>query len=450
MAHPCLKKLKNAQMPCCKTIQGIVAIINIQPILVFLLCLTGLVLPFSIAASNILFAILLLITILSGGWWQGAKAAFFAWPWFFYFFAAYFALMLLGLLWSYDVAWGIRIIPQYWGWLLLPMLVHVFRFDLSRMYFMLALSTGLFLQLLACVAQSWGVSLPVGNGSMATDPAGFIGHIGFGLVYGIWAAWLIHWAHLHTGERGWRWMAYSVSAISFVMIFIVQGRSGYIEATCLLLFIVWQLYLRQLGWRILLYLLPMFALIGVLLSQGNAVSRVNFTIHSLKAFQQGDFSAAEERVSLMYAAASIWFDHPFLGAGTGSFPVLADALQAEYPELGLHYSATEEGVAAHPSSAHNFYLMVLLRWGPLGLFALLGIFYAWYSRGVKSDWRYQHASMLSLSAIGIAVHAMTSLPFEEYYSAIFGVLWCSIGLAGSMACIDTEKNSRWLRNGTTS
>jgi len=405
-----------------------------QSVLGRLLCLVGLVLPFSIAASNILFGILLLLAVFSGVWWQGAKSAFVAWPLFFYAWAAYFSLMLLGLVWSEDLAWGLRIIPQYWGWLLLPMLVYVLRDGLWRRRFMYALSLGLFLQLLASVAQSWGVVLPVANGSMATDPAGFIGHIGFGLIYGIWAAWLIHWAYLHTGERMWQWLAYSVSAMSFIMIFIVQGRSGYIEATCLLLFIVWRLYLRQLGWRLVLYLIPVFVLMGFLLSQGNALSRVNFTINSIKAFEQGNFAAAEERVSLMYAGVMVWWQHPFFGAGTGSFPVLAAKLQADHPELGLHYSET---VGAKPSSPHNFYIMMLVRWGVPGLLVLFIILYSWYKRGVTSNWQYPHASMLSLSAIGIAVHAMTSLPFEEYYSTIFGVLWCSAGLAGSIQHADS-------------
>jgi hypothetical protein len=342
--------------------------------------------------------------------------------------------MLLGLLWSHDVAWGLQIIPQYWGWLLLPVFVCVLRVPLWHNRFMLALSFALFAQLLACIAQSWGMKLPVGNGSMAADPAGFIGHIGFGLVYGIWAAWLIHWAHLYQGKYQWRWLARCVAMLAFIMIFIVQGRSGYIEATCLLIFIIWNLYLRRLGWRrmVLYLLLPALATIAVLLSQ-HATSRLNFTINSIEAFQRGDFASAEERVSLMYAGAAVWWSHPWFGSGTGSFPVLAVKLQDEHPELGLHYSRVQESKAGTKiSSTHNFYLMMLARWGPLGLLILLGIFYTWYHKGMQADWQHHHASMLALSALGIAIHAMTSLPFEEYYSTIFGVLWCATGLAGTM------------------
>lgn len=390
------------------------------------LCLTALLLPFSIAASNVLFALLLLLTLLSGMWWQGAKAAYQAWPIFFHFWAAYVLLMLLGLLWSLDVDWGLKILPQYWGWFLLPVFVFALKEKLWRNRFMLALSAGLFFQLLACIAQSWGIELPVGNGSHKFDPAGFIGHIGFGLLYGIWAAWLIHWGYVQTGERRWSWFAWGCAFASTWMIFIVQGRSGYIEAACLLLFIFWRLFLQQQGWRLLLWLLPFALLAALFLSQGGASARMLSTWHSLNAYQQGNFAAAEERVSLMYAGFHSWINHPFFGGGTGSFPVLAERLQQQQPELGLHYSWNMEA----PSSPHNFYLMVLARWGPLGLLVLLGIFYSWYKKGWNANWKHSSGSMLTLSAIGISVHAMTSLPFEEYYSSIYGMAWCAAGLAG--------------------
>ncbi len=390
------------------------------------LCLTMLVLPFSIAASNVLFGLLIVVGLFSGVWWQGAKAAWRQWPVFFYGWAAYFSLMLAGLGWSQDVNWGLHILPQYWAWLLLPVLVALLQDAIWRRRWLFCLSLGLFLQLLVCIAQSWGVKLPVGNGSSAGDPAGFIGHIGFGLIYGIWAAWLMHFAHVDQGKRVWRWLARSAAVASLVMIFIVQGRSGYVVALCLLGFIAWQLYLRQLGWKLLWWALPVVLLAVTVFSMGGAADRLQLTLNSLRAFEHMDFSAAEERVSLMYAGIQTWLEHPLLGAGTGSYPVTAMALQQAHPELGLHYAAP--GVA--PSSPHNFYIMMLARWGVPGLMVLLFLFYQWWSLGMRQSWNKTHGSMLALSAVAVSVHAMTALPFEEYYSSVFSVLWISAGLAG--------------------
>jgi len=394
------------------------------------LCLSALVLPFSIAAANTLFGLLLACSLLTGLWWQGAKSAYQAWPLFFHIWAGYFALMLLGMLWTPDVAWGWRIFPQYWAWLLLPVFVCLLQDQIWRNRFLIALSLGLFLQLLACVAQAFGAPLPVGNGSMAADPAGFIGHIGFGLIYGIWATWLIHWAHIHRHQHRWAWGARAVAGLSLLMVFVVQGRSGYIEALVLLMFVVWQVYLRRFGWRPLLWLLPALFVLLLAFSQSDGGKRMVKTVDSIRAMEQMDFSQAEERVSLMYAGVMTWWQHPWLGAGTGGYPVMAHRLQQEHPELGLHY--TEAVGNPPPSSPHNFYIMMLARWGPVGLLLLLSMYVVWFRKGLMADWNHSSASMLSLSAIGIAAHAMTSLPFEEYYSTVFGMLWCSAGLAGVM------------------
>ncbi len=401
---------------------------NAGALLPLVLCLAMLTLPFSIAASNVLLGSLLALGLLTGLWWQGARAAYRAWPVFFHCWAGYFTLMLLGLLWSRDVHWGLRIFPQYWSWLLLPVLVMLLQDRVWRWRWIFCLSLALFLQLLACVAQSWGVALPVGNGSSARDPAGFIGHIGFGLVYGIWACWLMHFAHVYQGARHWRWLARGVALLAIIMVFMVQGRSGYLVVLVLLSFLTWRLYLRTLGWRLLWWALPVLLLGAWVFSQGEAAERLRFTMHSLISAGQGDFAHSEERVSLMYAGLRVWLEHPWLGGGTGSFPVLAGELQQAYPELGLHYS--ESGML--PSSPHNFYLMALVRWGPLGLLVVLCLFYQWWSMGMRQSWRYTHGSMLALSAVGVATHAMTSLPFEEYYSSVFSVLWVSGGLAGVM------------------
>ena len=148
--------------------------------------------PFSVAVTNLALGVALAIGVLSGQWWQGALFFWRDYKLLMSIFALYFFLMIIGLMWSQDVAWGIHVLGRQWFWLLIPVVIAVLSDDQWRLRFLVALSVGLTLHLLFCVMQMFGVVEVTTGGSAADDATGHIGHIGFGVVYGIWGAWLLH------------------------------------------------------------------------------------------------------------------------------------------------------------------------------------------------------------------------------------------------------------------
>jgi O-antigen ligase len=393
-----------------------------EAFLPYLLCTTAFILPFSIAASNVLLGLSLVAAIITGCWWRGAKSVFHRAKAFSVVLLAYFALMLIGLLWSPDVARGAVIISKQWSWLLLPLLIITLDDRVWRDRFLLFLSIGLGLHLILCITQAFGVPLPIQApaGSSIDDPTGLIGRIGFGLLYGMWGAWLIQWGWLR--RDNWRYLAWMTAGLAFIMIFMAQGRSGYLVAFAVLFLMGWKLWLNQLHWRRLLSAAAVMFVIVTVIALGPAKERLQWTADSINAVYHGDFQHAEARWSLWYAAWEGWQDNPILGVGTGGFPTTAQEIAASKPDL--YFGGPSP---AHP---HQMYLLDLVRWGPAGLLLLIMLLWQWFRLGIRTDWsRENYSSLIALSAVGIAVHGISAPSLEEYHSSVYATLLLATGLA---------------------
>jgi len=388
----------------------------------YLLCIAMIVIPFSIAAANILFACSLFVAFISGVWWHGtnilwqqAKPLTIAW-------LAYITLMLIGLIWSPDVQRGLVIISKQWSWFMIPIFIAICEEKIWQNRILFSISIGLLLHLLLCIAQSQGIPLPVTapGGSSMQDPAGLIGHISFGLIYGIWAAWLIHMGMLRSDNI--RYMLWALAAFAIMWVFIVQGRSGYLVVLTLGCIMAWKLWLQHMSSRLIFSAAVISMLAITTIAMGPAKDRIQSTVDSLNAFSQGDLQHAEARISLWYLAWESWKTRPLTGVGTGGFPSVSDTIAAQHPNLNL------EG-QTHIAVPHNIYLMELVRWGPLGLIVLLLFLRCWIRMGWKVDWQQPHHLLIALSGIALSVHGLSSQAIEEYHASMYTAIFLAIGLA---------------------
>ncbi|MDQ6953010.1 MAG: O-antigen ligase family protein [Mariprofundaceae bacterium] len=398
-----------------------------------LFCIALIVLPFSIAAGNALFGFSLLLGLISKHWWHGAIQLWQQARWLTIFFGAYMLLMLLGLLWSPDTQRGWVIISKQWSWLMVPLVIVICQDKPWLKRVLWSLSIGLGLHLILCVAQSQGIPLPVAapGGSSQADPAGLIGHISFGLLYGIWAAWLLHLGWLQKNK--WRYALWAVSLWAVVMVFIGQGRSGYLVILVLTMVMAWKLWLQHLSLRMILGAIVVMMVALVTIMMGPAKERIQWTVDSLKAFSHGDLQDAEARLSLWYVSWEAWKQSPILGIGTGGFPSVTKTIIAQHKNLNM------EGHDSF-SVPHNIYIMELTRWGPLGLIILLLWLGVWIRMGWKVDWEQPHQLLIALSGIGLATHGFTSQAVEEYHASMYAGIFLAIGLASlSSKAVSTAK-----------
>jgi len=404
---------------------------NLHTLTAYLLCTAMVLIPFSIAASNILFGVALVSGFISGCWirgasllWQHAKPLTIIWM-------IYIALMMIGLTWSPDIHRGLIILSKQWSWLIIPLFISICieKVWLNRM--LISISLGLVLHLILCVLQFIGMPLPVQapGGSSAQDPAGLIGHISFGLIYGIWAAWLLHVSMMKKGYT--RYTLWTLISFSTAWIFVVQGRSGYIVTIVIAAIMIWKLYLQHINSRLVIGIL-LFSMLGItLMTLETSNHRTQETLDSLHAFANGDLTHAEERISLWYVAWESWKTSPIIGVGTGGLANTSIDIIKQHPHLNLSRHLKV-------SMPHNIYLMELVRWGPTGLIVLLAFLYFWIKLGWNLNWQSPHLLLISLSGIALAVHGLTSQSIEEYHASVYTAVFLSIGLAALAAQKSTE------------
>ncbi|MDQ6986411.1 MAG: O-antigen ligase family protein [Mariprofundaceae bacterium] len=375
--------------------------------------------PFSVAATNVALGIAIAIGLLSGQLikggallWQKQRNLCLA-------LLAYLALVILGLIWSHDRTWGMHVISRQWYWLLIPLVAVALAKQQHRRIFLILLSIGLAAHLIFCLGQFLELIDFAKDGSSASDPTGHIGHIGFGFIYGCWAAWLLHWGYLQS--NGKRYGAWLLAVFAVLMVFMAEGRSGYIIAAFLPLIVIWKLLRIRTTLKILIAA-SVFSLLLATLIFGPGKERVQWTIKSMQSMQQGNFKHAEQRWSLWFTAIKVWESHPLAGVGTGGYPGAVAAVKASHPELFL-----ESITPAHP---HNMYLLALSRWGPLGVLLLLGLLILWTRTGWPLDWqRTDTASLIAMPALALAIHGLSAPSLEEHFPGIFAALLLGAGLA---------------------
>jgi len=387
-----------------------------------LLCLAALAFPFSVAACNIALGACLIAGLISGQYiaglrrvWQQHRTLSIAW-------LAYLALLPIGLLWSLDVERGIQIIGRQWFWLAIPLVVEMLRHKAQRETFVWVLCIGLGLNLLFCLAQFLGfVTFIEKSGSSVNNPTGYIGHTSFGLVYGIWAAFLLHWSTL---LEGWRcWVTRLLAVWSAGAIFLASGRGGYLVVAVLLLVMLWRLINAQLWLKLAVSSLAVI-LMFVALSFGPGKERMLESWQSIQGMEQGNFQNKEARWSLWYAAIEAWRQHKPLGVGTGGYHVAAVTIKQQHSEL---FYGGESSEPAHP---HNMLFQSLARWGPPGVLLFTALMVVWIREGWRNNWHTEAAScLIALTGIALFVQGLTQPSFEEHFPGLLTALLLGTGLA---------------------
>jgi len=281
------------------------------------------------------------------------------------------------------------------------------------------LSIGLAAHLIFCLGQFLELIDFAKDGSSASDPTGHIGHIGFGFVYGCWAAWLLHWGYLQSAGK--RYGAWLLAVFAILMVFLAEGRSGYIIAVALPLFVIWKLLRIRTALKILIAA-SVFSLLLTALILGPGKERIQWTIQSMQNMQQGNFQHAEQRWSLWFTAIKVWESHPLTGVGTGGYPGAVAAVKTSHPELFL--------TSITPAHPHNMYLLALSRWGPIGVLLLLALFITWVRSARSLNWRHTDtASLIVLPALALTIHGLSAPSLEEHFPGILAALLLGTGLA---------------------
>jgi len=400
-----------------------------ESVALVLLCLAMICFPFSVAATNILLGLLLATGLLSGLWWRGVRQLWFDCRLFFVVLMLYLALVCIGLLWSLDIDWGVKILGRHWFWMLLPIVIMVLVSARNRYTFLVAMSFGLSVGLIYSVLQTKGLvagHAPIG--STMDNPTGHIGHTSFGFIYGIWAAWLLHLGLTLQGRS--RWFLWGLALWALVMVFMAQGKSGYLVSLAVVLVVFAKWLYEAASWRMVagfasvLLLLLLLILFGPSKARFEGASEVlsGDVQKGLNDSQMNAVSSVSARLEWWKMSYHVWLDKRVLGYGTGSFPKAVAAWKVSHTAVRAY-----DVPLTHP---HNQYLLTMVRWGIVGLLLLLALLYSWIRPGISAPWRHSVAvPLIALTGVALSVQGLSSESLEEHFSTIFAFILLGAGLS---------------------
>ena len=319
-------------------------------------------LPISTAASNIFTALLLMGWLARGDFardWRcvrGNRVALAG--------LCFFALHVVGLLWTEDLEQGWAQIRKEWKFLLLPVFFVCVRSEHIERY-----CTAFIAALALAVAISLAIYVelvPPINKATVSNPVPFATHVVYGplLAFGIYLLGnRVLFDRRVSSLR--QWSRALVLLAMTLDLFIVDGRAG--QAAFFVLMVV--LCFQYLGVSV------RTAAVATALACGTfAVAYVGSDDfrHRVVAAVTGDARQAgrydvsiDERRAYLSNGLQVVREHPLIGVGTGDLvSELAQRHRANTPTVRLR------------SNPHNMYLLAAGQFGVLGLASLLWIFLA--------------------------------------------------------------------------
>ena len=326
----------------------------------------GFSIPLSTAADNILIGALVLCWVLSAGFldkWQTVRDNPVAWL-----ALGLFLLLCIGLLYGERYPGdGLHYLGKYKELPLIALLLPLLRHPQMRRFAVLALATSLVLTLLVSYAIAMGL-LPQYAFITVKDlyPRSFY-PVSFKLslthnILMAFGAFLFALLARHATDYRMRltWAALALLAVGNVL-FMVQGRTGYLILGALLLYF----FASAWRWKGVVIALVLGLVLSAAAYYGSATfrTRIQTAAQEYSAWQPGKRSETSvgERLDWYMNSLRIIREHPFLGVGTGGFT-------KAYTEL-VPNSKPEE--ARNP---HNEYLLITAQLGLTGLALLLGLF----------------------------------------------------------------------------
>lgn len=217
----------------------------------------------------------------------------------------------------------------------------------------------------------------------------------------------------------WLYLALALLAASSIL-FMVQGKTGYLVLIALLIYFAWGMWSRHLGlrglamgWRqgIALGLMALFLSFSVYQAVPRLHERVDQALREFKGWQPeiNSHSSTGLRLEFYYNSLQLIEQHPLLGVGTGGY-------QAAY--IQQVQSLDGEQVTPNP---HNEYLLITSQLGLGGLLLLLYLFVTQWRCAAKLPSAFEQDAARGL-VLAIAITALFNSPLLDHTEGIFFAL----------------------------
>ena len=278
---------------------------------------------------------------------------------------SFFALHILGLLWTEDLEWGLHIAHKMWYFIgLFPILYTIVKKEYISIYisaFLLAISITE-----VCSYLVWFEIIEPFKNATVENPTPFMSHISYNPILAFAIYLVLHELFFNKKFTNLIFSLYCFFAISMTInMFITGGRAGQVAFFVILSILIFQILDKQ---RIK-SLLAIFLVIPSIFFTAYQASdlfqiRVDQAITETLHYSNTSITSLGLRINFTLNSFELIKQNPIIGVGTGDFP-------AEYKKINKINSPT----LPNATNPHNMYTLILTQLGLIGLFGMLSIFY---------------------------------------------------------------------------
>ena len=332
-------------------------------------------------------------------------------------FILYYIILLLGMLWTENDSFGLSKLENKLSFLLIPILLAISHFSISRKQFMNVLLFSLLLSLLINYGLALHTSFTLAKSSVYDTliSANFsqLMHRSYYCNYLIIGCIVILDRMFKKEAIGLYLILFSLFSIG---VFQTLAKSGILTYFLLIpAFLFWQL-LKTKQYRSILICLSGFVISIALLAKIDNPIKTRFQLipAALKNFESKNNPSIESNTSrlLMWSTSiDVFKEFPFAGVGTGDYD---DVLTKKNESYG------NSGVAMHRYNSHNQFLNTMVQLGLLGLVVLIMLFL----NGFKMA--YQQKNIIGLFTLSCF---FLNFLFESFIESQAGIiLFCLLPL----------------------
>ncbi|MDO8412826.1 MAG: O-antigen ligase family protein [Gallionellaceae bacterium] len=377
----------------------------------------GVAIPLSTALDNILLGLLLMLVLVSNSRdvWLTLKHNSVARA-----CILLFAALLVGTAYGHaSLKEAVGTLSKYADLALVPLLMVAMRTTETRQRIMLGFLT----TMLITAVLSWLVGLHIlpvtqwmWRGCSPENPAIFRSSITQSILMA-YAAYILALQARDALLPRTRWLLAGLAVVAGSdVLFMVQGRTGYLVMLALLIYFIWttaaQRFNRQgrnIGWRTGagISILSLVLVMSTYLISPRLHQQMDKIVTEFQAWQPNtaNETSTGERLEFYYNTQAIIKQHPMLGVGTGGFYAA--------------YAQQIEGKGLIPTrNPHNEYLLITAQLGLAGLALMFYLFYTQWQQAAKLAGPFQQNAARGL-LLSVALASLFNSPLLDHTEGLF-------------------------------
>ena len=403
--------------------------ISLNQVYQFFLVILAFLLPLSVFLANLIIVILVVLWLVTGNYKSkyhqiiGNKFILAS--------IVFYCLHIIGLIWTEDLQWGLKILHKMWYFiLLLPVLFTIVEQKYIKYYvsaFLLAIS---FTEIVSYLL--WfelidpfkilrvpdSFTLMVYRGTdleyMVNNPTPFMSHVSYNPILAFAIYLVYHEIFLNKNLSRFKFFMFSFFAITMTFnMFITGGRAGQVMYFVAVALIIFQFFsYEKIKSLVTLFILIPLLFVSAYLASNTFQIRVDNAINDVVVYESNYNTSVGKRISYAVNSWGIIKKNPIIGVGTGDFPI-------EFEKMSIINNNQDFLSTSLPTNPHNMYSLVLIQHGLLGLLVFLSIFYYQFKLSVLSSSKLIRNIGITLPIMFLVIMFSDSYLLGHYTSLLF-------------------------------